>query len=411
MLVKIIVLGLYALMILVIGVISFRKTKSVNDFLLGGGNVGPWMSAFSYGTAYFSAVLFIGFAGKIGWDFGLSGLWVAFFNAMVGVLAVWLIMGWRVKKVSVEMGVQTMSEFLEKRYGSKLFKLLASIVIFIFMVPYSAAVFMGLSYLFTVSFGIDYGWALVFMGSFTAIYIVLGGYKSMALIDMLFGIIMVIGVIILMVFTVKAGGGFGNISDGLNAVNPGLTEIIGPPGWWPLFCLVFLTSVAPFAMPQLVQKFYAVKDKRTVKIGAVASTFFAVLIGGVAYYVGSTNRIFMSPETTPQVFQDGKPVFDRLMPEMLTSVIPPSLAVIILLLILAASMSTLASLVLISSSSFTKDFWAGFVNRKMSDRSQTTMMRFMSAFFVLLAVLLAYMNIDSIVAILGISWGDRKSVV
>lgn len=409
MLVKIIVLGLYALMILVIGVISFRKTKSVNDFLLGGGNVGPWMSAFSYGTAYFSAVLFIGFAGKIGWDFGLSGLWVAFFNAMVGVLAVWLIMGWRVKKVSVEMGVQTMSEFLEKRYGSKLFKLLASIVIFIFMVPYSAAVFMGLSYLFTVSFGIDYGWALVFMGSFTAIYIVLGGYKSMALIDMLFGIIMVIGVIILMVFTVKAGGGFGNISDGLNAVNPGLTEIIGPPGWWPLFCLVFLTSVAPFAMPQLVQKFYAVKDKRTVKIGAVASTFFAVLIGGVAYYVGSTNRIFMSPETTPQVFQDGKPVFDRLMPEMLTSVIPPSLAVIILLLILAASMSTLASLVLISSSSFTKDFWAGFVNRKMSDRSQTTMMRFMSAFFVLLAVLLAYMNIDSIVAILGISWGALGS--
>jgi SSS family solute:Na+ symporter/sodium/proline symporter len=402
---KILVIALYALMIITVGIIGLRKTKSFNDFFLGGGNVGPWMTAFSYGTAYFSAVLFIGFAGKIGWDFGFSGLWIAFFNAFVGVLGVWALFGWRIKKMSSEYGVSTMSEFLEKRYGSPFFKLLASVVIFVFMVPYSAAVFMGLSYLFTSSFGIDYGYALLFMGIFTSVYLVLGGYKSMAIIDMIFGLIMVLGVIILYFSTISKGGGLLNITESLSAIKPKLTEIIGPPGWWPLFSLVFLTSVAPFAMPQLVQKFYAIRDKRSIKIGMVASTVFALLIGGVAYFIGSTTRLFITPENTPIAFRDGSPIFDRLMPEMLTNVIPQGLSIIILLLMLSASMSTLAALVLISSSSFSKDFYSGFINKNISDKSLTLMMRVMSVFFVFLSVALAYMNIDSIVAILGVSWG------
>jgi solute:Na+ symporter, SSS family len=402
---KIIVVVLYALMVIIVGLISMRKTKSFNDFFLGGGNIGPWMSAFSYGTAYFSAVLFIGFAGQIGWNFGYSGLWVAFFNAFVGVLAVWAVFGWRIKKMSVEYKVSTLSEFLEKRYNSPAFKLLSAIVIFVFMIPYSAAVFMGLSYLFTTTFGIDYAYALLFMGLLTAIYLVLGGYKSMTRIDLIFGIIMTLGVIILYFSTLKEGGGLANITTSLHAIQPKLTAIIGPPGFWPLFSLVFLTSIAPFAMPQLVQKFYAIRDRKSVRIGMIASTFFAVLIGGVAYFIGSTTRIFITPEASPEAFFNGQPIADRLMPELLTNVIPEALAVVILLLILSASMSTLAALVLISSSSFAKDFYAGFINKNTSDKSLTALMRLMSAFFVFLSVILAYMNFDSIVAILGVSWG------
>ena len=405
MLVKIIVIALYALMIVIVGIIGLKKTKSFNDFFLGGGNVGPWMTAFSYGTAYFSAVLFIGFAGKIGWDFGLSGLWIAFFNAFIGVLGVWAIFGWRIKKMSSEYGVSTLSEFLEKRYNSSLFKILSAIVIFVFMIPYSAAVFMGLSYLFTSNFGIDYAYALLFMGILTAVYLGLGGYKSMAMIDMIFGLIMTIGVIILYFSTVKEGNGLINITESLAAIQPKLTKAIGPPGFWPLFSLIFLTSIAPFAMPQLVQKFYAVRDRKAIKTGMIASTFFAILIGGVAYFVGSTTRIFLNPTETPGAFLNGIPLPDRLMPELLTNVIPEALSVVILLLILSASMSTLAALVLISSSSFSKDFYAGFVNKNISDKSLTRLMRFMSSFFVLLSVILAYMNFDSIVAILGVSWG------
>ena len=412
--IKYIILALYALMIIVIGIIGLKKTKSFNDFFLGGGNIGPWMTAFSYGTAYFSAVVFIGFAGKVGWGFGYSGIWIGILNALVGVLGVWALMGWKIKKMSTEYGVSTMSEFLEKRYNSSFIKLFASIAIFIFMIPYSAAVFIGLSYLFQSSFqGIEYWHAVVFMGIFTSIYLVLGGYKSMAMIDTIFGIIMILGVIILVGFTVKEGGGIVSITDTLNDINPKLTAAIGPPGWWPLFSLIFLTSVAPFAMPQLVQKFYAIKDKKSVKIGMIVSTFFALLIGCIAYFIGSTTRIFLNPQTSLASFPTGdiaQPNVDALMPEILNMVVPESLTIVILILILSASMSTLAALVLISSSSLVKDFYAGFVNKNTSDKSLTTLMRVASVFFVLLSVIIALMKPDSIVAILGVSWGAIGAV-
>jgi len=289
-------------------------------------------------------------------------------------------------------------------------KLFASLSIFVFFIPYTAAVFMGLSYLFRSTFGIDYTLALIAMGLFTAIYLVLGGYKSMTMIDMIFGMIMTVGVLILLGTTISRADGLANITSGLTAINPKLTEIVGPPGIWPLFSLFFLTSVAPFAMPQLVQKFYAIKDKRSIRIGMIASTFFALLIGGIGYFTGATTRFFLTPENAPSAFSDGKPVFDALMPELFVNIIPESLSIIMLLLILSASMSTLAALVLISSSSIAKDVYAGFVNKDVSDKKLTMLMRTGSAFFVLLSVILAYFKPSTIVSILGISWGAIGAV-
>nr|MBN2278500.1 sodium:solute symporter [candidate division Zixibacteria bacterium] len=387
-----------------------RRAKSFSDFFLGGGKIGPWMTAFTYGTAYFSAVLFIGFAGKIGWGFGYSGLWIAAGNALLGVLGVWWLMGPRIKKMAAEYNVHTMSEYFEIRYRSKFLKLMAAISIFIFFVPYSAAVFMGLSYLFRSTFGIDYTLALVLMGGFTGIYLVLGGYKSMTMIDMVFGVIMTAGVVILLYCAIDKAGGLNNITAGLKAINPDLTAIVGPPGWWPLFCLVFLTSAAPFAMPQLIQKFYAIRDNRSIKIGMIASTFFAVLIGGIGYFTGATTRFFLTPENASAAFDKGGPIFDALMPELMVKIIPEGLLVLILLLILSASMSTLAALVLISSSAVAKDFYAGFVNKNAEDKKLTLLMRVSSGFFVILSVIIAYFKPTTIVAILGISWGAIGSV-
>ncbi|RKX24246.1 MAG: sodium:solute symporter [Candidatus Zixiibacteriota bacterium] len=404
------ILIVYALMIIIIGTIAMRRTRSFSDFFLGGGNIGPWMTAFTYGAAYFSAVLFIGFAGKVGWGFGYSGVWIAVGNALVGVLGVWWLIGHRIKKMSVEYNVHTMAEYLDKRYDSKFLKLFAALSVFVFFVPYSAAVFMGLSYLFRSTFGIDYTLALIFMGGFTALYLVMGGYRSMTMIDVVFGVIMVVGVSLLLVITLDRGEGLENISAGLSAINPKLIAAVGPPGWWPLFALVFLTSVAPFAMPQLIQKFYAIKDKRAIRIGMVASTCFAILITGIGYFIGATIRFFLNPQNAPNAFADGKPVFDSLMPEFLVNVIPESLLIIILLLILSASMSTLAALVLISSSSIVKDFYHGFINKEASDKKLTLLMRIFSAFFVLLSVIMAYYKPATIVGILGISWGAIGAV-
>lgn len=410
MAVKIVVLAAYALTIIGVGVAGLRRTSTFKDFFLGGGQVGPWMTAFTYATAYFSAVLFIGFAGKIGWGFGWSGLWIALGNALIGVLGVWGVLGWRIKRMSTEFGVSTMAEFFEVRYRSRFLKLFAAVCVFVFFIPYTSAVFMGLSYLFRANFGLDYGVALALMGGFTALYLVLGGYKSMAMIDVVFGMIMIAGVTVLLAFTLKEGGGLGAVGDGLRAIDPRLTGPVGPPGAWALFCLVFLTSVAPLGMPQLVQKFYAIRDRRAVRVGMVASTAFALLIGGTAYFTGAAARLFLSPETAPGAFADGRPVFDALMPELLARVVPESLSVLMLLLILSASMSTLAALVLIASSSVVKDLYAGFVNADADDRTLTRLMRAASAGFVLLSVVLAALRPATIVAILGISWGAIGAV-
>jgi SSS family solute:Na+ symporter len=407
---KVIVISLYAVMIVALGYAGMRRTRSFTDFFLGGGRVGPWMTAFTYAAAYFSAVLFIGFAGKIGWGFGYSGLWIAAANAFVGVLGVWGLLGHRIKTMAAEYGIHTMPEFLEKRYNSPFLKFFSALAVFVFFVPYSAAVFMGLSYLFTSNFGIDYTVALALMGGFTAVYMVMGGYRSMTMVDVVFGLIMVVGVTVLFGFTVRQGGGLQSISEGLTAIDPGLTRVVGPPGAWPLFSLVFLTSVAPFGMPQLVQKFYAIKDRRSIRIGMIASTVFALLIASVAYFIGATTRLFISPEIAPQAFADGKPVFDALIPELLARVVPGSLSVLMLLLILSASMSTLAALVLVSSSSVVKDLYAGFLRRSTDDRALTRLMRASSALFILLSVTLAYFKPATIVAILAVSWGAIGSV-
>lgn len=405
MLIKIVVIVAYAALTLGIGYLGLKKSRTFTDFFLGGRAVGPWMSAFTYAAAYFSAVLFIGFAGKVGWGFGLSGLWVAAANTAVGVLGVWALLGKRIRRMSIDLQVTTMPEFLEKRYGSRAFKLVGSLAIFVFLVPYSAAVFIGLSYLFQANFELPFGTALLVMGLFTAFYLVLGGYKSMTMIDVVFGMIMCLGSAVLIASTLRKAGGLGDLVSGLSAIDPRLTAAVGPGGAWPLFALVFLTSVAPFAMPQLVQKFYAIKDERAIRRGMVASTVFAALIAGTAYFTGAAARLFLTPESTPGAFAGGQPVFDVLMPEFLARVVPPSLGVLMMLLILSASMSTLAALVLISSSSVVKDLYAGFVNPAVDDRKLTRLMRITSAVFILLSVVLASLRPSTIVAILSVSWG------
>ncbi len=411
MLANYLVVGAYAALIIIIGLKGMRKTNSYHDYLLGGGKVGPWMTAFSYGTAYFSAVLFIGFAGKLGWGFGLSALWIALGNTLIGVLGVWLLLGNRIKNMSESLNVKTMPEYLEARFNCPFLKGFTALAIFVFFVPYTAAVFMGLSYLFESTFQLPYIWILLSMGLFTGTYLILGGYRSMAMMDVVFGIIMVIGVSVLLWFNIQKGGGIPDIVSSLRAIEPKLVAPVGPPGIVPLLSLIFLISVAPFAMPQLLQKFYAVRDKKAIRVGMIASTLFALLVTGVAYFTGALTRIFLSPASAPGAFgEGGAPLFDRLIPELLTTIIPSALTVIILLLILSASMSTLASLVLIASSAVTKDFYHGFINRNASDSALTRLGRLSSGGFIVLSMILAWLKPAVIVTILSISWGAIASV-
>ncbi|MDW7674073.1 MAG: sodium:solute symporter [Bacillota bacterium] len=400
---KILVVFLYALMVLSLGYVGMKKTKTVNDFFLGDRALGPWVSAFAYGTSYFSAVLFIGYAGKVGWGFGLSALWIVVGNAFVGSYLAWRVLGLRTRVLTARLNALTMPEFFEARYDSKAFKIASGLIIFVFMVPYSASVYMGLSYLFEQVFNIPYLAALILMALLTGIYLTMGGYLAIALADLVQGVIMIIGVILLVFFVINAPQ-IGGISPGIERlanINPQLVAPVGPPGVIPLVALVVLTSLGSWGLPQMVQKFYSIKSESDIPKATVMATIFAILMTFGAYFTGSLSRLFF-PEGLPLV--NGLANYDLIIPKIITMALPEIVAMVILLLVLSASMSTLASLVLVSSSSIAIDLIKGGLFPYIGKDKLVLLMRIFCVCFIIFSLFLA-ITPTPILSLMAISWG------
>ncbi|NMA94947.1 MAG: sodium/solute symporter [Clostridiales bacterium] len=403
---KFILIGIYVAMLIGVGIYSMRKTSSVQDFFLGGRNIGPWMSAFAYGTTYFSAVIFIGYAGGIGWDFGISATWIAVGNAFLGSYLAWRVLAKRTRAITHRLNVSTMPEFFERRYNSRALKVLSAIVIFVFLVPYSASVYQGLSYLFEQVLGIPFIYCMVGMAIVTGIYIILGGYFAMAITDFIQGIIM-IGGICLMIFYVLRNPIVNGISGGIESlkkIDPQLTGPIGPGGFYPLLSLVILTSLGSWGLPQMIHKFYAIKDDASVKRATVISTLFALLVAGGAYFTGSFGRLFLDNKL-PIDAVTGNANVDMIMPRLLELALPEVLMGVILILVLSASMSTLSSLVLVSSSAISMDLIKGVLMPNLSKKNVMLVMRLLCALFVLVSFVIAVTNKAGILTLMSFSWG------
>ncbi len=386
---------IYFFGMLALGYIGMRRTVTAGDFFLGGRTIGPWVSAFAYGTTYFSAVLFIGFAGKIGWGFGMDTIWIVIGNTIVGTAIPWLFLAKRTRIMSIQLKAMTMPEFLGARFNSTFLKVASALVIFIFLLPYSASVFMGLSYLFEVNIGIPYTVAVLAMGIATGIYLVMGGYHAVALTDLVQGTIMIGGAILLVVFIIIQAGGVGAIQAEWGARFA--ENIPNPGGFFGILPIVLLTSLAPLGMPQMVQKFYAIKSEKVIKTALIVSTIFALLISFSAYFTGAMSHMFF------KALPGGNP--DLLIPTMISEQLPNALSTIILLLVLSASMSTLASLILVSSSSVSIDLIGGVIRPKTGPKTMTIYLRILCAIFIICSMLIAVFQPTFIVSLMSMSWG------
>jgi SSS family solute:Na+ symporter len=392
-----------------IGIWGMKKTATLNDFFLGGRSVGPWVTAFAYGTTYFSAVVFIGFGGKIGWGYGFKGLAIALGNAFIGTTLAWLVLGRRARRMTQKLDAMTMPEFLQERFGSKYIKMFAALIIFVFLIPYSASVFKGLGYLFEANFHIPFNVALLIMVAITGLYLVLGGYFAVTLTDFVQGIIMLFGATIMVfVLTNKAAeiSGTTGFSGAINAAIERYNQAQAgkpPANMLALSALVFMTSFGVWGMPQMVQKFYAIKNEAVINKAMLITTVFAVIISCVAYYTGALTHVFYDSTTLPMGPKG--PDFDRVIPELLTKYLPNGLMAVILLLILSASMSTLSSLVLVSASSVAIDLYKGHINPSISKANSLLMMRFLSAIFVVISYFVAKYQLSFIVELMALSWG------
>jgi SSS family solute:Na+ symporter len=387
-----------------IGIWGMKKTKTLGDFFLGGRTLGPWISAVAYGTSYFSAVIFIGFAGTQGWQFGLNALWIAAGNAVIGAGAAWLVLARRTRRMTQNLDTMTMPEFLQERYGAKHLKPIAASIIFFFLLPYSASVFKGLGHLFEKVFGIPYDIALLVMIAFTGVYLILGGYFAIAVTDFIQGIIMFAGAALMIgVLSGQGGGYFEMTSKAAEAYNAHI-----PPEQRPtvftILSLVFMTSFGTWGLPQMTQKFYAIKNEQVIPKAAVVTTVFALMIGFAAYSTGVFSHAFFDLTTVPRN-EAGAILYDLIVPTLLTKQLPQLLLALILLLVLSASMSTLSSLVLVSSSSIAIDLYPSRIDAKTGKDRSVAMMRFLSAIFIVISYFISRFQIGIIVYLMSLSWG------
>ena len=401
-----VILALYALGMVGIAIYTRNRSGSVKDFLLAGKKgLNGWMSAFAYGTTYFSAVIFIGYAGKFGAQYGLASIWIGVGNAILGSLIAWLVLAKRTKKMTTRLSAKTMPEFFEKRYNSQKLKLFSAVIIFLFLIPYSASVYNGLSSLFRIVFDVP-GWTvMVGLAALTALYLFFGGYFATALSDFIQGIIMIIGVVAMVICFMNHDNISWNLSKLTSSDELGwFTFSSSNKGLYgntaSLLSLIFLTSFGVWALPQTVHKYYAIRDDKAIVQGTVVSTVFALIIGFGAYFTGALSAFF------PELAGVGS---DDIVPKMMSIVIPTGLTGLIAVLILSASMSTLSSVSLASASVIAVDIYKGSVKKDASDKKVNWVMKSLCLMFVAISVILAILNekykISAIAYLMGLSWG------
>jgi len=403
----------FALM-LGVGFACRKNTQSVDSFVLGGRRVGPWLTAFAFGTSYFSAVIFVGYAGQFGWNFGLASTWIGLGNAFIGSLLAWAVLGRRTRVITQHLGSKTMPDFFEKRYDSKKLKVIASFIVFVFLIPYTASLYNGLSSLFNNVFAIDYWVVVVIMAVLTGLYVIFGGYMATAINDFIQGIIMLVGIIAVIASVLTKNGGLNAAVDALGIkAGPQYTSIFGANPLF-LFFVVMLTSLGTWGLPQMIGKFYSIKDEGAIKKGTIISTIFAVIVAGGCYFLGGFGRLYEEKMISSGYLnkETGALLFDKVIPTMLSD-LSPVIVSLVVVLVLAASMSTLSSLVLTSSSTLTLDVIKPALNKKgeISEKKSVFIMRVFIVFFVAVSAIIAILK-DSIwsdsvfiAQMMGVSWG------
>ncbi len=392
-----------------VGFYCRKHAASVDGFILGGRSVGPWLTAFAFGTSYFSAVIFVGYAGQFGWIFGLASIWIGMGNAFIGSLLAWIVLGKRTRIMSQGLGSKTMPDFFEKRYNSSKLKVWASLIIFVFLIPYTASLYNGLSSLFNNIFEIPYWAVVLIMAVFTGVYVIYGGYMATAINDFIQGIIMLAGIVVVILAVLKDNGGLTQAVKSLGEVaGEKHISLFGPNPVFLIF-VVLLTSLGTWGLPQMVGKFYSIKDQSAVKKGTIISTVFAIIVAGGCYFLGGFGRLY---ETVVPKGANGNVLNDMIIPTMLSKLAPVIIAVVIVL-VLSASMSTLSSLVLTSSSTLTLDVIKPVTEKKnrFNDKKSVLVMRLFIVFFIAVSAVIAILKDtiwkDSvfIAQMMGVSWG------
>lgn len=396
-------IAVYVVFIAVVGLLNSKKSKSITEFTVGKRNAGAWLSAFSYGTAYFSAVMFIGYAGGTGWKYGIWGVLPGIGNAVIGSLLAWIVLAKKTRELTRQHKIKSMPQLFEKRFHSKAMKNFCVAIIFLFLIPYSASVYKGLTSVCSVLLGVEENICMIVIAVASLFIVVLGGYGATLKADFVQGTIMLVGIVLLIISVIRSDtvGGF---TEGLAAIAKETEELgLTPASHVGLWATVLMTSFGTWGLPQMIHKYYGIRDNHEVKRGSVISTFFAFIVAGGGYFIGSLAHLFFN--SLEDIPGSGAGKTDFLIPYMLKmSNISDILIGIVLVLLIAASVSTLSSITITATSTLTMDFVAPVVMKTEDKVKEGKVTKLLCLIFVILSYIIANSN-TPILDMMSYSWG------
>lgn len=389
---SIIVLVLYIGILLGIGIWSARKNVTASDFIIGGREIGPWVTALSFIAVYFSSVLIIG-GGGFGYKFGMGTVWIGAINVAVGCTLCWIVMGRRVRRFTERLKVNTISGFFTRRFESPEAGIFSSMIIFLFLIIYNVSVVKGMAHSFEILMDLPYWGGVLISGVVIIIYVVLGGYSAVVWTGFIQAWVMIFSLILLTWRTLSAVGGLSAGMARLQSVGPEFVSTPGVWGWAGLISFCLVVSLGVWGMPQLVIRFYSIKNEKTFRLGTVIVTVGAA-IAVLPYLNGAFSRILLPQLENP----------DLAIPRLSELVLSPLGAAVLLAGVVAAGMSTFAGVLMIVSSSLVRDVYIVGLDRKLTGDQEIRANRVVSTAVGIIALLIALKPPALILVLTGFSW-------
>ena len=411
-------MALFASVFIFLGYLGYKKTKTVEDYFVAGRKMGPLLIAFSYGATFISAVALIGFSG-IASVYGHSILWLAFLNVFVGIFIAFVVYGLRTRKMGLSLKAMTLPELLGNRFNSVKLQQVSGLIIGIFMVAYTSAVFLAIASLFQVTFGIPYWLCVVVFTLVVGIYLIVGGLYAVMWTHAVQAIVMLVGMIILTVGIYVMLGGIGPAHEAAAGLTPEMLKSIGSPAatqapngltsmppvlsqpFMMVLTLIFGVGIGVLAQPQLITRYLTAKNEKALRLAVPIGGIFILFMTFTAFSIGPLCNVLMYQNNIMYPTKEVAGVMvanpDAVVPTIINELFPAWFILIFLFAILAAAMSTAAALFHTAGASIGRDVYEKSMKRQLSPEKSIFITR-IATFVIVIATLIISLNPLDVVA-------------
>lgn len=397
-------IALYLLILLVIGYYSYRKTKNISDYMIGGRSLGPMVTALSAGASDMSGWMLMGLPGAV-YATGISSIWLSI-GLTIGAYFNYRLLAPRFRiYTEVASDSLTVPDYLENRFkdNSKILRIVSGIIILVFFTLYVSSGIVAGGKLFRDLFGFTYTSGVVVTLSIVVIYTYFGGFLAVTLTDFFQGSLMfVVLVMVPIVAYMNLGIDPGTFVTKVKHIDPALFDVLRGTSLSTI--IGFLAwGLGYFGQPHIIVRFMAIRSAKELKSARrIGISWMAIgLIGSMAS--GLIGLVYFTSINQP--LKDPEMVFLRLGDVLFH----PFVTGIILSAVLAAIMSTISSQLLVCSSSITKDFYLAFLNKEASEKTQMFIGRISVLIIAAFAVVFAYVPNKTILNIVGQAWAGFGS--